>query len=338
MINVQYKLTEPRNIEIFHQNIDYEVPQIIVRPTYLSICKADMRYYFGTRDAKALNQRLPMALIHEACGVVLKDSTSRYLPGQTVVLLPNVPGQDDLVEENYRLDSLFCASRIDGFMQEMLVMPPNQILPYQQIRPEIAAFTEFISVGIHAVRSYQSRLSVRPKHLAVFGDGAMGYVVCALLRKYFPEAYITIIGKHRSKLETIRFADERITADELHMEARFDGAFECVGRQASGTAIDQAISVLMPEGIAILMGVSEQPVPINTRMVLEKGLTLIGRSRSTRADFETAVQTLENDSIFENRMQILISEVLDVWGIRDMHSAFNRAKEVDFKLIMKWNI
>ena len=39
-----------------------------------------------------------------------------------------------------------------------------------------------------------------------------------------------------------------------------------------------------------LLGVSENNVPINTRMVLEKGLRLFGSSRSGREDFEATVQ------------------------------------------------
>lgn len=338
MVNIQYKLTEPKSIEEFYQNINYNGSGMIVRPTYLSICKADLRYYFGERDVKILRQRLPMALIHEACGIVLKDSKGKLRPGQSVIMLPNISGRETLCEENYRIDSLFCASRVDGFMQEMVAMPEKQVMPYHGLPPEIAVLTEFISVGIHAIRTYRARLTRLPERLAVFGDGAMGYTVCALLRKYFPEAGITMIGKHRSKMETFRFADERIAASELNLEARFDGAFECVGRQASRIAIDQIIDVLVPEGTAVLMGVSEQPIPINTRMLLEKGLTLVGRSRSAREDFASAISILENDPVFRNRMQILISEVMEIQGIDDMHRAFNRAKEVDFKLIMNWNI
>lgn len=39
-----------------------------------------------------------------------------------------------------------------------------------------------------------------------------------------------------------------------------------------------------------LLGVSENNVPINTRMVLEKGLRLFGSSRSGREDFEKTVE------------------------------------------------
>ena len=39
-----------------------------------------------------------------------------------------------------------------------------------------------------------------------------------------------------------------------------------------------------------MMGVSEFEVPLNTRDILEKGLTWVGSSRSGRKDFEEAVK------------------------------------------------
>lgn len=50
-----------------------------------------------------------------------------------------------------------------------------------------------------------------------------------------------------------------------------DHAFECVGGAASQSAINQMIDYIQPEGTMSILGVSEYPVPINTRMILEKG-------------------------------------------------------------------
>ena len=57
------------------------------------------------------------------------------------------------------------------------------------------------------------------------------------------------------------------------------------GRDSSGQAIDQIIERIEPEGTIAILGVSEDPVPILTRMVLEKGLRILGTSRSGREDF-----------------------------------------------------
>ncbi|WP_240041444.1 hypothetical protein [Paenibacillus ginsengarvi] len=43
---------------------------------------------------------------------------------------------------------------------------------------------------------------------------------------------------------------------------------------------NQAIELSNPGGVLLLMGVTEVRVPINTRDVLEKGITLISSSRS----------------------------------------------------------
>ena len=62
MINTVYRLVAPRRFEIAFEDIDLFGDNAIVRPTNLSICNADMRYYLGTRDAKVLAEKLPMAL------------------------------------------------------------------------------------------------------------------------------------------------------------------------------------------------------------------------------------------------------------------------------------
>ncbi len=338
MINTQYRLTSPMVIETNFENLDINSGQILVRPKALSICKADMRYYFGMRDAKVLKQRLPLALIHEACGTVLYDKNDVFRTGDKVILLPNIPGKGTQYSENYRLDSRFRSSRADGFMQEMLNLPASQIIQYQKIDDNLAAITEFISVGVHAVSTYQKQVKHQPKRIAVWGDGALGYAVSCLLKYFFPEAYLTCIGVNRSKLAMFRFADECLTADEVTSQNIFDDVFECVGGQASQKAISQIIDTILPEGIIMLLGVSEEPVPILTRMVLEKGLTLIGRSRSTREDFEQAVYILEHDKKMADRMKMLISEEVEVRDVDSIHQAFRQSKIVDFKLIMNWKI
>ena len=80
MINTVYRLVAPRRFEIAFEDIDLFGDNAIVRPTNLSICNADMRYYLGTRDAKVLAEKLPMALIHEGVGVVMRDPSGKFAP------------------------------------------------------------------------------------------------------------------------------------------------------------------------------------------------------------------------------------------------------------------
>ena len=85
MINIVYRLKSPK---FFEEAIDeIELDGVVVRPTYLSICQADQRYYQGSRPAEVLEAKLPMALIHESIGTVVKDNTGTYNVGDNVIQL-----------------------------------------------------------------------------------------------------------------------------------------------------------------------------------------------------------------------------------------------------------
>lgn len=105
-----------------------------------------------------------------------------------------------------------------------------------------------------------------------------------------PDTKLVIFGTNEDKLSSFTFADETHLVWEIPEDMKIDRAIECVGGDASQKAIDQMIDIIQPEGTIALLGVSEHAVPINTRMVLEKGLHLYGSSRSGRADFEKTVE------------------------------------------------
>ena len=115
-------------------------------------------------------------------------------------------------------------------------------------------------------------------------------------------------------------------------------AFECVGSSASQSAIDQIIDLINPQGTINLFGVSEYPVPINTRMVLEKGLTIQGNSRSDREDFVGVVKTLEQNSQLFEYLEKLITNICEINTLDDLKDAFNKDYISRFgKTILKWN-
>ena len=200
------------------------------------------------------------------------------------------------------------------------------------------AFTEFISVGIHAVESFARVSGKRRDHIAVWGDGALSYVVCSILKCIFPDTVITVIGINPAKLQYFTFTDQALMADQIPAGAQYDHCFECVGGTGSISTIRQMIDTIQPEGTMMLLGVSEDPVPVNTRMVLEKGLTIIGRSRSGKSDFLKAIELLETNSVFLGRMKHLISASIEARGVNDIGKAFELAQTADFKVIIKWNI
>ena len=88
-----------------------------------------------------------------------------------------------------------------------------------------------------------------------------------------------------------------------------------------------------------IMGVSEYPVPVNTRMILEKGLRLFGTSRSGREDFEKTIEMYQKHPQIVRYLQRLVSNVVEVEKFSDIKKAFEVDLKKPFgKTIMHWNI
>ena len=334
MLNSVYRLVSPG--VILPRYIDSGKGGVVVRPDYMAICHADQRYYLGQRESGVLRRKLPMALIHECCGHVVRDDTGTYSTGQNVVLIPNVPGQDDpIIFENYSRGSRFLSSGEDGFMRETVELPPDRLVPFQNIPLPVAAITEFVSVAVHAVHRFSLLAHSRRERIGIWGDGSLAYVVASVLKKRFPQMHITVVGLNSLKLSHFSFVDRRLREDDLPADFQIDHAFECCGGEGSAHAIEDIIRCIHPQGMVTLMGVSESPIPVKTRDVLEKGLTLTGCSRSGREDFEQAVAFME-DPLFSRRLQFILFEDDPVRSIPDIHRVFATDLNTPFKTVFRW--
>ncbi len=339
MLNTVYRLTQPRKIEIEFSEIDIFSSDVIVRPRYLSICHADQRYFQGNRDAKVLAQKLPMALIHEAVGEVVHAPDGSFKPGDKVVMIPNTPTEkDDIIAENYLRSSKFRASGFDGFMQEYVQMPADRlVLLPDGIDPTVAAFTEIVSVSVHAISRFNKIAHSRRDIIGIWGDGILSYMTSLFFKKMYPESKIYVFGIVPKKLADFTFVDETFLTTQIPEGLKIDHAFECVGGNASQIAINQIIDYINPEGTISILGVSEYPVPINTRMVLEKGLRIFGSSRSGREDFQRTVDLYEKHPDIVERLGRMVGQVKPVRSIKDIMEAFDFDIQNPFgKTVMKW--
>ncbi len=340
MLNTVYRLVAPRRFEVAFNDIDLNGEQVVIRPTHLSICHADQRYYQGTRPAEVLAKKLPMALIHEGIGDVVYDPLGEFQPGELVVMIPNTPVEkDDVIGENYLRSSKFRASGFDGFMQDNVAMDRDRLvrLP-QDIDRNVAAFTEIVSVSVEALTRFGRFSHSRRNVVGIWGDGNLGYITSLFFHYMYPDTKLVIFGTNKEKLSSFTFADETHLVWEVPDDLMIDHAIECVGGEASQKAIDQMIDRINPEGTMALLGVSEYAVPINTRMVLEKGLHIYGSSRSSREDFEKTVAMYEQYPEILGYLSNIVGAQVEVHSIEDMTRAF----ELDInkmmgKTIMVWN-
>ena len=338
MINQAYRLIAPRQISVDFVDEILTNNNVIVRPKYLSICAADQRYYTGSRGKEVMKKKLPMSLIHEAVGEVIFDPTGEFKKGTNVVMIPNTPHEySEIIKENYLRSSTFRASGVDGFLQSFVKMRKDRIIPFNA-DPKVAVLLELLSVAMNALEHFNIANHTKKDVLGVWGSGNVGFAMALILKYTFPDSKVIVFGINEQKLNYFSFADATYLVDNIPNDLRVDHAFECVGGTGSEVAINQIIDYINPQGSISLMGVSENNVAINTRMILEKGLTLVGNSRSGYEDFSEAIKFIESSKDIINYLRTIISEEIIVREVKDIQNAFERDLNNEFKTVMKWEI
>ena len=119
---------------------------------------------------------------------------------------------------------------------------------------------------------------------------------------------------------------------------KYDTMIEIVGGKFSADAINKMIDWATVGADLILMGVSEDKVPLNTRLVLEKGLSLKGVTRSDRGDFEHVAQLLKDKHVQEQIKPMVLSEN-EIKTVNDIYRCYEQDinnKTLIGKNIMKW--
>lgn len=345
MLIRRYRLYAPRDIQCDVYDEEICNNQVLVRPLMWSLCKADLRYYFGERDPKILKQKLPLGLIHEAVGEIVFDPINKDNIGKKVILIPN-QSFDNNNYSNYSRQSKFYSSSLDGFMRELIPIDVENTLDITKLSTkssqlEVLCMSELISVSLHALRrvniALDGQINDHNYKIGVWGDGVVGFLTALVIKKYLPKSELVLFGKHNDNMMRFSFVDRMVNVsedcNELHS---FDFCFECVGGVGASNAINQIIDLAKPCSKIALLGVSEEIVGVNTRMILEKGLELIGCSRSERIDFILVKEFLEK---FPNTFSIIgsmITNRVDFNSINDINEAFRLDKSTRWgKTIIK---
>lgn len=336
-----YRLLQPKLIR--EVDLEHTVPDghIVVEPTLASICHADLRYYTGQRRPEALAQKLPMSLLHEGIGKVVLSRDAGFKEGQKVVIVPNLPGymldgttREDccpacrgVAGDNYCYRGRFLGSGMDGIAQRRVVVPAGCAVPVPEGVPdEIAVLAELCSVSYQAITRIKDRWGT--VNAAVFGDGPVGYLTAAMLHHAagLDQDRLLAFGAIAEKLEQFQFASRALVQQfDFGAAESVDVAIECTGGRFSESAVNQAIDLLKPGGVLILMGVTEERVPINTRDILEKGITVIGSSRSTSRDFQAVMELMRRPSCQDTLRRLLPEQAKQVSRVEDYIEAMEEA-------------
>ena len=346
--SLAYRLVEPYQFIQTIQQHGLQKDEVVVQPKLASICHADLRYFTGNRRQKALAEKLPMALFHEGIGIVTKSKNPFYKIGDRVVIVPSIPGyrlnhhsKETCCEhcrqgghDNYCLNGVFLGSGYDGIGQSHLVIHGDNLVHVpEEVDDAVAVLAELCSVSLFAIRmvnEFQSSLNQGGK-VAIFGDGPVGYLTATILRYVYnvPKEQLIVFGAVKEKIIQFRdFATVYLVNDIDFSEVQnVTTIFECTGGNFSSTAINQAIELIEREGTIVLMGVSEEWVPINTRDVLEKGVQILGSSRSTTEEFKLLMDAFKNKHFQKVLQRLIPDEYFHVQSVEDLTNIMEDASQ-----------
>lgn len=336
MLTRGFKIVQSKRFEIYIEDLEVNTGEAVVKIETAAICKADLRYYLGSRDARTLNLKYPINLIHESIGIIVKDPTNSFKKGDKVALVPNLminkDKQDEFditlsknprLGENYSPKALFASSSYNGFSKDYIAYPARNLVKIENnMDTNIAVFSELISVANAAIR----RIILKDNDvIGIWGDGILGYILCCVLKQVH-KGPIIVIGHNKGKLDKYEGVQTYLSNDPTVKKNKINVAFECIGGVATESGIDEIISSILPGSKLVLAGVSENPIKINTRMILEKGLALYGVTRSNVEDFKLAAELLKRPD-FSDHISRLILDVSPIYDIKDYYRVFDAEAE-----------
>lgn len=336
MKSIKVQLVSP---QVF-KAVEYELEDgIIVKPSHLSVCNADIRYYNGERPPEVLKKKLPLSLIHEAAGLVVKSNNPEFKEGDRVCIVP-ISRNNSLLDKEYNYDypgSAFMSSSKDGCMQTYLSLESENLVKFNSIKPEYASLVEVASIATQAIRRLDTFYNREIKKIAVHGTGSVGFWLSLMLKATKPDAEVTVIGISQKQLDSFDFVDNTVLSQDLDLtQSDYDLVVEAVGGYGSESVLHKAIKQLKPVGCILLMGVSEQNLHLNTREWMEKGVIILTSHRSTKEDFEKAIDLMENNDCVNKHLHKGVSIIRTVKTIDDIHEAISTSKIYQFKTVMDW--
>ncbi len=257
---------------------------ILVRVRAAGICHSDAHY----RAGRSTMGRLPLTLGHEVAGVVerIGDQVINVKVGERVCLHYNISCGDcyycSTGNEQFCSTVKMIGHHVDGGYAEYIAIPARNAIPLpNEISFEAGATLMCASAtALHALR--KSRVKAG-ETVAVFGVGGLGLSAIQLAKASGAvEVYAVDIKQDKlelaSEYHAIPIDASRVDAVEairtLTRGKGVDVALEMIGMKKT---MEQAIDSVGNLGRAVLVGLNQQPISINTYMqVLGKEAEIIG--------------------------------------------------------------
>jgi propanol-preferring alcohol dehydrogenase len=244
---------------------------VLVRIRAAGVCHSDVHY----RAGKSPVYPLPLTLGHEVAGVVeaVGVATRRILPGNRVVLNYMITCGDCFYcnsgNEQFCTTGRMIGHYTDGGYAEYITVPERGVLVLPDEIPFDRGATLMCAsaTSFHALR--KSRLKAG-ETIAIYGAGGLGMSAIQLGRA-FGATEVYAVDIHPAKLQIAAHYGA------VAIDARDGDPAEQIREKTGGRGVDvaieliglaetmkQALQSLAIQGRLVIVGISDQPLPVNT--------------------------------------------------------------------------
>lgn len=245
---------------------------VLVQLASLGVCGSDIHYYKTGRIGSQVVQ-YPYAVGHECAGTVVEvgPGVENLKPGDRVAIDPAMHcGHCDQClcgrpHTCRNLRFLGCPGQADGSLCDFIVMPEGSLFPIKDsMTMQQAALSEPLSIGVYACKLAERLMGgLADRKIGILGFGPIGMSVL-LPAVHYGAGTVYVTDKIPARLEKARelgvawtgnAAGEDCVAGITEAEPQLlDAVFECCGEQE---ALDDAIEMLKPGGVLLLIGIPE---------------------------------------------------------------------------------
>jgi propanol-preferring alcohol dehydrogenase len=298
--------------------------QVLVRVRAAGICHSDAHYRAGRSPVRPL----PMTLGHEVAGIVeqVGDGVTSAKPGDRVCLHYNITcGHCTHCaggNEQFCPSCLMIGHYTDGGYAEYIAVPARNAM----VLPEEIPFTQGATLmcasatAFHALRKARLRAGERA---AIIGVGGLGMSAVQLARAFgamevfavdIREESLALSSRHGAVAVNAGKVDPVQEIKRLTGGAGVDVAIEMLGLPQT---MRQALQCLGPLGRAVIVGIGDQPISVDTyRELLGAEAELIGSNDHLLSELPTVIE-MARRGILDTTQVVTRTIALDAAPIND---------------------
>jgi (R,R)-butanediol dehydrogenase/meso-butanediol dehydrogenase/diacetyl reductase len=305
--------------------------EVQLEVAYTGLCGTDLHILHGRMDQRV---RMPQPIGHEMSGRItaLGPDVSGWDVGAAVTVMPlDWCGECPACQAgNQHICQRLTFIGIDspGALQNRWNVPAHTLVALPADLPlDRAALVEPTAVAVHDVRRGAVAAG---EHVLVVGGGPVGTLIALVCQANGAQVKVSEPAPDRRKVLTdLGLAVLDPAAGDLTgtVTRWTEGAGAAVAFEVSGSAagVTAAVDALAVRGRLVVVGIHGQPREVDLHRVFWRELTLIGARVYQRADYETAVQLIDDGAVPAAR---LISRVFPLAQAADAFAALDAGGEM----------